>query len=85
MSANKCYQLREGLVGRFPRPHQVADQLVHGAAANAKEDSSAFVYISDSVSLKAGPSRAGVIGYTVRPNFRSGGPYSLREPPDPTP
>ena len=22
---------------------------------------------------------AGVIGYTVRPNFRSGGPYSLRE------
>ena len=23
--------------------------------------------------------RAGVIGYTVRPNFRSGGPYSLRE------
>ena len=33
----------------------------------------------------SGPSRedryvsAGVIGYTVRPNFRSGGPYSLRE------
>ena len=24
-------------------------------------------------------STAGVIGYTVRPNFRSGGPYSLRE------
>ena len=23
--------------------------------------------------------RPGVIGYTVRPNFRSGGPYSLRE------
>ena len=30
---------------------------------------------------------AGVIGYTVRPNFRSGGPYSLREygPPPPPP
>ena len=24
-------------------------------------------------------SMTGVIGYTVRPNFRSGGPYSLRE------
>ena len=30
---------------------------------------------------------SGVIGYTVRPNFRSGGPYSLREygPPPPGP
>ena len=36
--------------------------------------------------FKNHPLRAGVIGYTVRPNFRSGGPYSLREygpPPGP--
>ena len=74
-------------IGALRTNRRVADRPsfpVLGSSSHASGSKSAIS--TNSKSKIRFTRRAGVIGYTVRPNFRSGGPYSLREygpPPGP--